>query len=86
MMFLYVPTLKKDLPSFEVSLAYIQCLSNQDIKDLLFLLKQVNWTAGIEALLKSRVTYYMYSGLSHQEQNLFIWDAYCLPYFELDGT
>ena len=86
MMFLYVPTLKKDLPSFEVSLAHIQCLSNQDIKDLLFLLKQVNWTTGIEALLKSRATYYMYSGLSHQEQNLFIWDAYCLPYFELDGT
>jgi nitrous oxidase accessory protein NosD len=48
------------------------------------LLKQVNWTAGIEALLKSRAVHYMYSGLSHIEQNLFIWNAYCLPYFELE--
>jgi DNA polymerase III psi subunit len=82
MIFLFVPVLKKDLASFEVSLSFIQCLSKEDIRDLLFLLKQVSWTAGIEALLKSKAAQYMYSGLTHQEQNIFIWDAYCLPYSE----
>ena len=84
MMFLYVPALKKDLPSLEVALNYINCLSREDVRDLLFLLKQVSWIAGIEAVLKSKSVQYMYSSLDHEIQNLFIWEAYCLPYVELD--
>lgn len=67
MMFLYVPALKKDLPSFEVALNYITCLSRDDVRDLLHLLKQVCWTAGIETALKSKSVQYMYSSLSHEE-------------------
>ena len=54
MTFLYVPALKKDLQSFEVALNYINCLTREDVRDLLLLLKQINWTEGIEAALKSK--------------------------------
>ncbi len=44
----------------------------------------MSWTAGIEALLKSKLVQFVYSGLSHKEQNMFIWEAYCLPYVDLE--
>jgi len=54
MRFIYVPVLKKDISTFEVALNYIKFLTKQDVSDLLYLLKQVAWTAGIEAALKSK--------------------------------
>lgn len=52
-MYLYVPMLKKDLAVWDIVLQYVP-LTRQDVKDLMWILKQVQWTEGIEALLSSR--------------------------------
>lgn len=67
-MALYVPCLKHDTAVFELVLQYFP-LSRPDVRDLLYLLKQVQWLEGIELLLASKQCQRMYRGLSHQEQN-----------------
>lgn len=65
-MHLYVPTLKKDLETLGCCLQYLK-LSYDDVKNLLWLMKQVQWTEGIELLLQSRACIKMYQNLDHNE-------------------
>ena len=64
-MYLYLPILKQNLNLFELVLKFVT-LSQEDVRDLLWLMKQTEWTGGIEALLISKACHNMYENLTFE--------------------
>lgn len=82
-MYLYIPILKQNLDLFEIVLKFVT-LTAEDVRDLLWLMKQTEWTGGIEALLMSKACHNMYENLTFDEQNKFLWDAWLSPHLSYE--